>query len=84
MSVYSSVRVFSEEGVLLFKAEQKPLSDASGICIDTNGEVFVADYKGFIVVYDLNGKYLRTMCQGSDGDGEFTGPWAIAADGKGM
>jgi NHL repeat. len=54
------------------------------IAIDVQGLVYVADYNGFIQIFDSQGKFLRKWGRGNGtGDGQFVSPRCMGVDRQG-
>lgn len=66
------------------KAEQGRLFSPANLTIDKRGRLLVSDMGGFTVqVYDLDGKFLRTIGRQGVGAGAFARPKGIAVDNEG-
>lgn len=75
------VQIFTSAGTL---TAQHQCTSAYGIVID-NGDVFFTDSgMGCIVVCRLDGGFVRKFGGKGNGDGQFSGPCGIAADGRGL
>ena len=67
------------------KAEQGKLLSPTNLAIDQNGRLLVSDIGAFDVnVYDLEGKYLRTIGQQGVAPGLFARPKGVAVDRAGL
>lgn len=67
------------------KAEQGKLFSPTNLALDKQGRLLVADTGAFTVqVYDLEGKFLRTIGQQGVAPGLFARPKGIAVDRTGM
>jgi sugar lactone lactonase YvrE len=66
------------------KAEPGRLFSPVNLAVDPRGRLLVSDMGGFTVqVYDLEGKYLRTIGRQGAGAGAFARPKGIAVDREG-
>jgi DNA-binding beta-propeller fold protein YncE len=67
------------------KATEGKLFSPTNLALDKQGHLFVSDTGGFEVqVYDLDGKYLRTIGQQGVGYGAFALPKGVAVDRAGL
>jgi sugar lactone lactonase YvrE len=86
-----AVRVYSKaDRKLLFTIPRDPKAGKGGlysptnVAIDKQGRLLVSDLGGFAVqVYDLDGKYLRTIGQQGVAPGLFARPKGVAVDREG-
>ena len=61
------------------------LFSPANLALDKNGRLLVSDVGGFVVqVYDLEGKYLRTLGQQGLAPGSFARPKGVAVDRQGL
>jgi len=67
------------------KAAEGRLFSPTNLALDKQGHLLVSDLGGFAVqVYDLDGKYLRTIGQHGLAVGSFARPKGVAADHSGL
>jgi streptogramin lyase len=85
----SQVQKFSPDGTLLGQwgsegSGDGQFSGASGIAVDTAGNVYVADHaNNRVQKFSSDGAYLLQFGGPGDGDGQFSGPWGVATDTSG-
>jgi len=78
------VRKWGDTPALGNKALEGSFNVATGLGVDSEGRVFVADfYNHRIQVFDPEGKFLLSFGAQGDGEGEFERPTDVAVDTKG-
>ena len=87
------VQVYNKAGSEIFVSDSRtpPMTNAvklfspANIGMDPNGRLLVSDVGGFAVqVYDLDGKYLRTIGHQGLAPGSFSRPKGVAVDRQGL
>jgi tripartite motif-containing protein 71 len=84
----SRIQKFDPDGNFLLKIPLEKVDDRSidtaNIALDTQGNIYVADYESFrIVKLDPNGEFIATWRGSETGAGTFAGLEDIAVDGQG-
>src|SRR5450631_2370765 len=88
-----TVRRFTPDGKVLLTVgtpneageDQTHMNQPNDVAIAPNGDLYVSDGYGNnrVVVFDKNGKFLRTWGKLGGGQGEFSQPHSIVLDSKG-
>jgi hypothetical protein len=88
-----TVRRFTPEGKVLLTVgtpneageDQTHMNQPNDVAVAPNGDLYVSDGYGNnrVIVFDKNGKFLRTWGKLGQGPGEFSQPHSIVLDSKG-
>jgi DNA-binding beta-propeller fold protein YncE len=81
---YKLLRKIGKEGTKHTSTMQGELAKPTGIAVDQDGNVFVADtLNDRIQVFDADGNFVRAFGKAGDGPGYFARPKGLAIDGDG-
>jgi ABC-type nitrate/sulfonate/bicarbonate transport system substrate-binding protein/streptogramin lyase len=85
--VNGRIEAFTEDGKFLRSwpgCNHSGEQSQHGIAVDRRGNVYVTDFDGNqICAFNSQGKLVARWGDTGKGNGEFSGPWAIAVDGQG-